>query len=305
MKLKNTILGKVKDAKTFESINGKSLTLCDPITQICRRIEAFFKADPDINCRFVVNNNKSLGPKTDPETGERITKKITIDNELVDAIVDGDHLCEFRIFVNDYEKAQCLSNVIRHRHVFPEIYEADSDGSFHIREHYLLVRVFVINAVDPDGTGGGSDPWITDDDTDSGLTEIFGIEPVNWDDAVTSGCHERLAPSNTSTEEIPKGVPDEYEQKDWEASENKCKWKMSWLKTALKGNKNVVTMYEMNDGWSSNTWRFIECNYLPVVFQEDNLLSSQGYNSVLPADLMPLIFSTFGKFQISTYVRKY
>lgn len=305
MKLEDTILSKVKDAKTFTSIsNNNALTLYDPITQICKRIEAFFKSDDDISCRFVVNNNKSTPPKTDPETGEPITKKITVENELVDAIVDGDHFCEFRIFVKDVEKAQCLSNVIRHRHTIPEIYEAASDGSYHIRYHYLLVRVFTISAIDPDGAEGGNDPWVTDDDTSNGVTEIFGLEPMDWNADVHSGCHYRLAPTSDSTEEIPKGAPDEYEQQQWEATPEKCKWKWHWLVKSLEGNKNVITHYELNDGWSSDIWRFIECHYLPVVFAEDNLLSSRGYNSILPADLLPLIFATFNKFQISTYVRK-
>ena len=38
--------------------------------------------------------------------------------------------------------------------------------------------------------------------------------------------------------------------------------------------------------------------YLPVTFQEDNLTSIAGYNSVLPADLLPLVFSIFGSYQL-------
>jgi len=302
MKFEDSILTKLKDSQTFASISGKSLTLCDPITQICKRIEAFFKADSDVSCRFVVNNHKGLAPKVDPDTGEYVTKKVTFDNELVDAIVDSDHFCEFRLFVKDVEKAECLSNVIRHRHTIPEIYEATSDGKVHIRHHYLLVRVFTINAIDPDGEYGGDNPWISDDDTGSGLKEIFGLEPINWDSPVTEGCHERLAPTSTSSEEIPTGVPDEYEQEQWEKNENSKKWKMKWLKTALKGNKNVSHIYEITDAFSGSIWRFIECSYRPVVFMEDNLLSSRGYNSILSADLMPLIFAVFGEFQISTHV---
>ena len=60
--------------------------------------------------------------------------------------------------------------------------------------------------------------------------------------------------------------------------------------------------FEFDDGM--NTWRFIECSRLPVVFQEDNLSSARGFNSILPADLFPLVFPVFGKFNIATYARK-
>ena len=304
MKLEETVLGKMNnDTKTYSSIsNNNVLTLCDPITQICKRIEGFFKADTDIHCKYIVNNHKSLGPKIDPDTGNPYTKQIEYEGETVTAIIDEDHLCEFRIFVDDVEKAQCLSNVIRHRHLFPEYYEDTTEGNIHIRNHYLIVHVFTINAIDPDGEFGGSNPWITDDDTSSGLTEIFGLEPINWDD-LNTGCNDRLAPSDTTESDIPKGVPEEYEQLQWENNVNQCAWKWKWLQTALKGNKNIVdTSKEFFDGM--NTWRFIECNYLPVVVAEDNLSSTRGFTSILPVDLIPLVFSVFGKFQLGTYARK-
>ena len=293
----------LQNVKTYKSMNENYLTLCDPITQICKRIEAFFKGDRDITCRYMVNNQKSLGPKIDPDTGEQMTRQMIIDGEERTVLLEEDHLSEFRIFVADVEKAQCLSNVIRHQHVFNEIYEgAYDDSELHLRAHYLLVHVFTLNAVDPDGPQGGTNPWITDDDTSSGLTEVFGLEPINWDD-ITDGCEERLAPSDTSTSDIPKGAPDEYEQQQWENTINTCNWKWKWLKTALNGNKNIMsTSHEFNDGM--NIWRFIECNYLPVVFMEDNLSTLTGMTSVLPEDLIPLVFAVFGKFQIGTYARK-
>lgn len=305
MKNEETILNKLENAKTYKSIsNSNNLTLIDPISQLCKRFETFFKADSDITCRFAVNNHQSLGPNIDPDTGEPYTKKITIDGETIDAILEKDHICEFRIFVNDYEKAQCLSNVIRHRHVIPETFEG-SDNKIHLRNHYLLVRVCVIDAIDPSSSDAGNDPWIADDDTNQGVQEIFGLEPIDWNDTEGNGCNERLAPSSTSTEEIPKGAPEEYEQKQWEAQESSCAWKWIWLKKALKGNKNIVKTYDVQGGYPfTNTWRFIECSSKPVIFQEDNLTSYRGYNAILPADLLPLIFSVFGKFQISTYVYK-
>ena len=303
MELKDTILAKDHE-NTYASIDGgleNNLCLYDPITQICKRIEAFFNRDKDIHCAFVVNNNKRLGPKLHPDTGEQMTHLIIIDGESVEALVEEDHLCEFRIFCDDYEKAQNLANVIRHRHTFTETYDG-SDGRVHVRDHILLVRVFTISAVDPDGPGGGDNPWIADDNTDSGLTEIFGLEPIDWDDPEGNGCEERLAPSDTSESDIPKGAPEEYEQRQWEANSRSgaCAWKWKWLKKALTGNKNVISFSkEFDDGM--NIWRFIECTYLPITFQEDNLTSMKGYNSILAADLLPLVFSVFGKFQISTY----
>ena len=306
MKFEETIIAKkanLNNAKTYDSISiANGLTLCDPITQICKRIEAFFKADPEITCRYAVNNNKHLGPKVDPDTGEQMTKKMDIDGELVDVLLEEDHFCEFRIFVENVEKAQCLANVIRHRHTIPETFEG-SDGQLHARNHYLIVRVCTVDAVDPDGEGGGENPWISDDDTDKGVKEIFGLEPINWDDMDGYGCNERLAPSDTSESDIPKGVPEEYEQKQWEQNPGSSAWKWSWFKNALKGNKNIMdTTYEFFDGM--NTWRFVECSRIPVVFLEDNLTSTRGFNSILPADLLPLIFSVFGGYQISTYARK-
>jgi hypothetical protein len=305
MKFEETILTKMNDNNTFKSIaNENVLTLCDPITQLCKRIEAFFKADSDISCRYAVNNSHGLGPKIDPDTGEPYTKQIVIGDETITAIIDEDHICEFRIFVNDYEKAQCLSNVIRHRHVIPETYEAASDGQIHLRNHYLLVRVYVINAIDPHSTEAGSDPWISDDDTSQGLQEIFGLEPINWEVPESQGCYDRLAPTSTSTEDIPKGAPDEYEQVQWEADEQHSTWKWKWLQKALKGNKNITKTYDIVTYPIVKVWKFIECSYKPVVFSEDNLNSSRGYNSILPADLLPLIFAIFNDFQVSTYVHK-
>jgi hypothetical protein len=302
VKLEQTILNKLQDAKTYNSVSGNTLTLCDPITQICKRLEAFFKADDSITCRYMVNNHKVIGPKIDPETGKPFTKKITVEGEPYDAVLDEDHLCEFRIFVNDVEKAQCLSSVIRHRHTIPEIYEAASDGTYHLRNHYLIIHVCTLDAVDPDGSEGGANPWTIDDDTNKGVKEIYGLEPIDWND-LNTGCNDRLSPLDNSESDIPKGAPEEYEQAQWENDPVKIAWKWKWLKTALKGNKNVVTMYEVGDIFE-NTWRFIECSYMPVVFMEDNLTSSRGYNSVLPADMLPLLFPLFQKIQISTYVGK-
>ena len=288
--------------KTYNSVtNSNKLSLCDPITQICKRIEAFFKGDIDVHCSFVVNNNKSLPPKTDDQ-GNVITKRIIIDGDHYDAVVEQDHLCEFRIFVDDYEKAQCLANVVRHRHTFNEQF-LGSDDNLHLRSHILQVKVFTLNAVDPDGHGGGSDPWITEDDTDKGIQEIFGLEPIDWNDYQYSGCNDRLSPTDLTDVDIPRGAPDEYEQRQWEENPNACAWKWKWLKTALNGNKHIVDMsYEFSDGM--NTWRFIECGRIPVTFSEDNLTSARGFNSVLPADLLPLVFAVFGKFQVATYARK-
>lgn len=306
MKFEETVLAKKQgldpDKVYFSIDSAKESALClyDPITQICKRIEAFFKRDKDVHCSFIVNNNKRLGPKLDPDTGEQITKLITVDTESIEALVEEDHFCEFRLFCDDYEKAQNLSNVIRHRHTFTETYDG-SDDRVHVRDHILIVRVFVISAVDPDGPGGGDNPWIADDNTDSGLTEIFGLEPVDWNDTEGNGCYERLAPSDTSESDIPKGFPDEYEQRQWESNSHSgaAAWKWIWLKGALKGNKNIVSMSkEFNDGL--NIWRFIECSYLPISFQEDNLTSVTGYNSILAADLLPLVFAVFSGYQIST-----
>ena len=313
MKFEESILFKKEqlgNPKTYASIDNKqegALCLYDPLTQLCKRIEAFFRKDPDIHCKFVVNNNVPLGPKIDPDTGEQMTKMMEIEGEMVEVYLEEDHICEFRVYCDDLEKAQCLSNIIRHRHVFPETFQgAYEDDHIHLRNHYLMVRVFTVDAVDPAGPGGGSNPWITDDNTDSGVQEIFGLEPISWNETEGYGCYERLAPSDTSESDIPKGFPEEYEQRQWEQGipgPAAAAWKWKWIKGALKGNKNIADMsFEFNDGM--NTWRFIECGYLPVVFQEDNLTSARGFNSILPADLLPTVCSIFGGFQISTYARR-
>lgn len=305
MKLENTLHSNLNNATLYPSVNNLQdnvLCLCDPITQICKRIEAFFFKDPNIHCRYIVNNNKPGHPEIDPDTGEQMTRMVTIDGQSISALVESDHLCEFRVFCNDYEEAENLSNVIRHRHIFTEIYQGTEEGELHVRDHILIVRVFMLNAVDPDGEGAGSDPGISDDDTNSGLVEIFGLEPIDWDDP-EGGCNERLSPSDSSTSEIPKGYPEEWEQQQWEqtTTSGACAWKWVWLKGALKHNRNIADIsHEYFDG--RNTWRFIECNYIPIAFQEDNLTSTAGYNSILPADLLPLVFSVFGAYQLSTHV---
>lgn len=310
MKFEESVLAKKANSpEVYASIDGIEGALClyDPITQLCKRIEAFFRKDPSIQCSFIVNNNRPLGPKIDPDTGEQMKTIMIIDGEPTEVLLEEDHICEFRIFCKDLEKAQCLSNIVRHRHVIPETYEgAYEDNDIHLRNHYLLVRVFSLRAVDPAGEGGGSDPWIADDNTDSGVDEVFGLEPISWDETEGYGCEERLAPSDPTESDIPKGFPEEYEQRQWESGipgPAAAEWKWRWIKKALSGNGNVVDMsFEFNDGM--NTWRFIECNNLPVVFQEDNLMSARGFNSILPADLLPLVFAIFGGFQIATYARK-
>lgn len=334
MKAEECILyqkGPLTSRNVYASIDSSkewAVCLCDPITQLCKRIEAFFKRDPEVHCKFIVNNNADLGPKLDPDTGEQMTRMIELDGETKEVYLEEDHVCELRVFCDDLEKAQCLSNVIRHRHVIPEFYDGTSDDHVHLRNHHLMVRVFSVDAVDPMGDGSGSDPWITGDNTDSGVHEIFGLEPISWDETEGYGCIERLDPYEQHTEpismlqdpkedigdigvvikdeQIPVGFPEEWEQHQWEEDMPglaASAWKWKWIKSALKGNKNVVDMsFEFNDGM--NTWRFIECNDSPVVFLEDNLTSARGYNSILPADLLPVVFSIFGKFQISTHVRK-
>lgn len=299
------ITKKLNGAKTYESLETPrvegSLSLYDPMTQICKRLEAFFKADPWVHCTYLVNNHKVLGPKIDPDTGTPYTRKLTVDDEQVDAIIDQEQLCEFRLYVDDYEKAQCMSNVIRHRHVYTEVYEADSDGSFHIRDHILIVHVMCLNAVDPDGEGGGIDPYDTGDDTDKGLKEIYGLEPINWEDTNT-GCNDRLAPNDASGVDLPKGFPEEYEQRQWADNPFMRAWKWKWFQKAVVGNSNITKCnYEYNDG--RNVWRFVECAYLPVEIPEDNLTSVKGYTCILAADMLPFVFSLFGEFQISTMPR--
>lgn len=144
------------NAETHKSIDDVNvLTLADPVTQLCKRIKAFFNKDKEIHCAYLVNNNHGLGPKVDPETGDYIY--ITVP-ELPDPVIeDEEHICEFRIFTENYEKAQCLANVIRHKHLVREIYE-DSQNEFHYRAHYLQVRIFYLSAIDPIGAEGGTDP---------------------------------------------------------------------------------------------------------------------------------------------------
>lgn len=105
---------------------GGGLTLVDPITQIARRIRAFFQYDPDVITAYHINNQAVVEP------GE-------------------DHVAELCIFVQcgkdveDTAKADAISNFIRHRHVFTEY---KMDGTV-LRNHVLNVRVFAIGAIDP------------------------------------------------------------------------------------------------------------------------------------------------------------
>lgn len=294
----------LQGAKTYPTLeNSNRLTLCDPITQICKRIQAFFRADKDVTCAYKVNNNKPSGQKYNTD-GTPVTKEIRIGDEKVDAYVFEEHYSEFRILVakQEYEKAQCLSAVVRRRHVYPEVFEMTSTTGYGYREHILLVRVIAVDGVDPDKNyGGGDSRATTEDDTESGLTELYGLEPINWND-LTQGCRDRLSPLDTSESDIPKGAPEEYEQAQWETNPAQCAWKWRWLKGAIKGNKNVTTAgHEFYDG--QNTWRFIECSKVPVSFPEDDITAYSGITVLLPVDLFGLVFATFGKFQIGTYAR--
>jgi len=309
MKIEDTVLAKKEllgnAAELHVSIDHENaLSLADPITQIAKRIEGFFKGDPDIMCRFLVDNSQSIGPKIDPDTGEQMEKLMDVGGEPTYVLLENDHLAEFRVFCRDYEKAEALSNVIRHRHNFTEIFEG-TDQRFHLRNHVLIVHVLTLDAIVPTQTGGGgTNPDTVEDDQKTGIEELYGLEPIDWNDPENSGCVDRLSPLATEESTTPKGWPEEWEQLAWEDDPSHAgAWKWKWLKKALKGNKNIKNMsFEFNDGM--NTWRFIECGYLPVVFREDNLTSVYGFNSILPADLLPLIFPVKGGFQVGTYARK-
>lgn len=120
---------------------GGGLTLCDPLTQIAKRIQAFFADDPDVITTYKINNNVDLEPPKYDKDGK-------------DGKPGQDHLAELCIYVQsgqsveDTTKADCISNYIRHRHVLPEY---TFDGVL-IRNHILNVRVFAVGAVDPHDT---------------------------------------------------------------------------------------------------------------------------------------------------------
>ena len=339
------------EAKTYESITGiydpvKSfndgllaagkdgigphgkLTMVDPITQICKRIEAFFRGCPGIMVRYCVNNSQMLDWKKD-EHGDYIVGSMTYEETGMEVPVfySEDHINELRLYVTDVAQAMALANVIRHRHVENEEFAMLSpiDGSDAIgkRAHILIVRVMMLDNIDPsDKSQAGDNPYSSEDDNyDAVIKEAYGVCPLRWNDMDGYGVAYRLAPNAEEDPEYPdtpKDVPDEYEQYLWEtgftgtdpdgqpvvvSNVQACNWKMKWLREALRDNPNIVDMsYEFNDGL--NQWRFIECSRLPVVFGEDNLSSARGFNSILAADLLPVIFPLFGSFQISTYARK-
>ncbi len=302
------------------ALAGNRLTLCDPITQLCKRIEAFFRGCPGITTNFCVNNNAALDWKKD-DNGDYITGTVHDEESGNDLTVfySEDHVCELRIYVEDVEQADALANVVRHRHVVNEEFGMGSpvDGSDAVgrRSHILNVRVFRLNPFDP--MTPGSEAGI--------LQESYGTFPIRFSELPGKGFGElpRRAPGSEldpSYPELPDGAPEEYEQKMWEdgftapdaaggdpvavSAHVASAWKWMWLKKAFKGNKNVIQEYYDFQDTSGNDWRFIECSRLPVVFSEDNLTSARGFNSILPADLLPLVFSVFGKFQIATYARK-
>jgi hypothetical protein len=294
----------------------KRLTLCDPITQICERIKGFFRGCPGITVNYTVNNNHSLDWKKD-ENGEYIIgKKYLDDGTDVKVFYSEDHVSELCLYVQDHAQAASLANVIRHRHVVNEEFGMGSpiDGSdaVGVRAHILNVKVMVFNDVDP-----------MDQEKQDIASEVYGIIPIKWNDMDGYGAVERLSPTgeNENVEnypDIPRDVPDEYEQQLWEigfqgtdidgtptsvSPAQSSKWKWKWLKEALRGNPNIADMsLELSDGM--NDWRFIECSRFPVIIQEDNLTSARGFNSILAADLLPLVFAVFGKYCISTYARQ-
>lgn len=124
---------------------SNGLTLTDPITQIARRIQAFFRGDREVITAFKINNNANIGQPTYDEHGHIIKP-------------GDDHLAELCIYVQcgedveNTKKADCISNWIRHRHVIPEY---SFDGAL-IRNHVLNVRVFAVGASDPNGPQGAS-----------------------------------------------------------------------------------------------------------------------------------------------------
>lgn len=338
-------------AKTYESITGtydpagaavgaylsenpgksveapRRLAICDPITQLCKRIEGFFRGCPGITVKYKVNNNQRLDWKTD-EHGEYITGIQRLDDGTeITVFYSEDHITELRIYVDDEEQAPALANVIRHRHVINEEFGMSSpiDGEDAIgrRSHILIVHVMLLGSPDPmNPAEGGQDPYSTEDDNPGAIVrETYGTFPIDWNDMDSSGEQDRLAPDapdSTAYPDLPHGFPEEYEQMLWEngfdgtnidgspvsvSMDQALKWKWKWLRTALRNNRNVVDMsFEFNDGM--NTWRFIECGRLPIVFNEDNLTSARGFNSILPADLLPTIFSVFGRYCIATYARQ-
>ena len=75
MKLEQTILNKLQDAKTYNSVSGNTLTLCDPITQICKRLEAFFKADDSIKPLPIPESGEENLPNNELEF--TVTQKVT------------------------------------------------------------------------------------------------------------------------------------------------------------------------------------------------------------------------------------
>lgn len=160
--------------KTGSPTTTAPLTLCDPLTQIARRIKAFFKDDKDVIVAANINNNVVV------EAGQ-------------------DHVAEVCIYVqcgediDDTRKADCISNWIRHRHVIPEY---GFDGSL-LRNHILNVRVFAVGAIDPNDPAQTANPerlsecvFITDE------TEQYG-----------SGSNERWASKYAQLERAFKGNP--------------------------------------------------------------------------------------------------
>lgn len=294
-------------------INNRKFCLCDPITQLCMRIEAFFRGCPGITCSYKVNNNVHLDWKKD-DHGDYITG---VSDEGQPVFYSEDHVCEFRLYVENDIQAQCLANVIRHRHVVSEEFGMGSpiDGSDAVgrRNHILNVKVFKINGVDPMDSSSVS-PFAV-------ITEVFGTYPIRFDELPGGGYGEVLrGVPDASYPGIPMDAPEEYEQLNWETGfrapnidggeevdmpvQVTSAWKWKWLKEALRDNKNIIQHFDEFEDYGGNEWRFIECSRLPVVFQEDNLSSSRGFNSILAADLIPVIFAVFGSYQIATYARQ-
>lgn len=107
------------------------LCLCDPLTQLASRLNAFFNHDPDVIIVSNIDNSHAIGPEEEHYTALNVYVKTSIMNNNFDV-----------------DKAVAIGNLLYRDLVVPEEYEG-SDGIVHTRIHHLIIKVFACGALTP------------------------------------------------------------------------------------------------------------------------------------------------------------
>lgn len=295
------------------------------IAETCKHIAGFFSNCHGMLVSYDTWSRHELDWKKD-ENGDYVIGEKVVDGKSYPLFYMEDRIHELRIYMQDLEKAACLSNIIRHQHIAEDEFPMtalpgakDKDGTpiqskdaYGVKRQVLNVKVMMINDVDPMA-----------DDVQNVIEECYGIIPVKWNDLTDYAVAARLTPGSINEDAefypaIPSGSPTECEQETWEddfegvdadgehvkvSAEQALKWKWHWLETALRDNPNIAEMSEIgaDTGFSR---RLVECSREPLTFADENALMTIRYTSILPADVFSEVFAVFGGIEVTTYARK-